>query len=149
MGAGVLLSPARVALARQLSAKKDGAPKEGARIARVCYGLPLLLALLTGAYALWMLSFAAGLESPAGDIEWFASDTHMFKEFSQSGVEPYFGAGASFEYEGAHVTWGVEGIDRSTVNRWRAVDYRGDVKLEYDLRRDWENCEMRTFLVAF
>ena len=29
------------------------------------------------------------------------------------------------------------------------VDYRGDVKLEYDLRRDWENCEMRTFLVAF
>jgi hypothetical protein len=29
------------------------------------------------------------------------------------------------------------------------VDYGGDVVLEERLRRDWENCEMRTFLVAY
>jgi hypothetical protein len=41
--------------------------------------------------------------------------------------------------------WGGDGNDVDAP----VVDYGGDVVLEERLRRDWENCEMRTFLVAY
>ena len=41
--------------------------------------------------------------------------------------------------------WGSDGNDVDAP----VVDYGGDVVLEDRLRRDWENCEMRTFLVAY
>ena len=41
--------------------------------------------------------------------------------------------------------WGSDGNDVDAP----VVDYGGDVVLEERLRRDWENCEMRTFLVAY
>jgi hypothetical protein len=94
------------------------------------------------AYFVFSAYFALQLEPPVTKEEWFPS-SHMITRRQDADAKFYGGDQA--EYLGVSMAWGIEGVDRSNLDRWQPSD-RGEAV--WDAAFDPSSAAAQAFLLG-
>ena len=85
--------------------------------------LRLIPLVLFSGYFLWSVSWALKMEPPVSRELWFPG-SHMMERY-QARMGEFFG-GDQVNYRRVDLVWGIEGVDRSELNRW--VPYNEEIR---------------------